>query len=84
MNWRNIGRQLRFYSLDGRSIFLIIFFLYSWSYVTFWILIFGFILLWLIERRGYTLPNAWRKVKAWIGGPHRPSVTPRRQGRSDR
>lgn len=82
--WRDVGRQLRFFGLDGRAILLLIMVLYHPSWWTFYILIGGVAILWLIERRGYTLPNAWRKLKAWIGGPHRPSVTPRRMGRSDR
>lgn len=82
--WRDIGRQLRFFGLDGRAIFLIVLWLYRWSWLTLYILIGGMVILWLIERRGYTLANAWRKLQAFIGGPKRPAVSPRRRGRSDR
>lgn len=82
--WRDIGRQLRFFGLDGRAIFLIVFWLYHPHMWTFYVLVGGMVVLWLIERRGYTLANAWRKVQVFIAGPKRPAVAPRRQGRSDR
>jgi hypothetical protein len=82
--WRDVGRQLRFLGFDGRSIFLLLLLMYYWSW---WMLLFvvlGFFLLWLIERRGYTLSNGFRKVRTWVGGARRPATAPRRLGRSDR
>jgi hypothetical protein len=82
--WRDVGRQLRFFGVDGRALFLIIALMYYWSWKMFWVVAAGFVILWLMERRGYTLANGTRKLRAWMGGPRRPSTAPRRLGRSDR
>ena len=84
MWWRNVGRQLRLFGVDGRSIFLILIWLYHMSWGTFWFMVIGFVTLSIIERRGYTVPNALRKIQVLIAGPHRPLYGPRRTGRSDR
>jgi len=83
-NWRDTGRQIRFLGIDGRAMALLLLVLYSpawWSLIT---AIIGITLLVLLERAGYTVPNALRKLGVIMVGKYRPAVIKSRRGRSDR
>lgn len=82
--WRDIGRQLRLWGLDGRVIFLALILAYHPRWWTLYLFLAGVCFLWLMERRGYTLANAWRRLQVFIAGSYRPAITIRRRGRSDR
>lgn len=82
--WRETGRTLTFLGIDGRAMFLLLLVLYRPRLWTLAVAIFGMTALIMLERKGYTLPNATRKLRVFFVGPVRPAVVGRRQGRSDR
>lgn len=82
--WRNTSKTVRFFFFDGRAMFFLLIALYYISLWTLGVCIVGITILTWFEKKGYTLPNAWRKMKVWIAGNKRPAVMPRRLGRSDR
>lgn len=84
LNWRDTGRTMKLGPVDARVLPLLLIFLYHWALWTFALCVIGVIILAVIEFRGYSIPNAMRRLSAWLVGPHRPAVSSRRLGRSDR
>lgn len=84
MSWRDTGRTMKFGPVDARVIALLLFFIYHVAWWTFGICMVGVIVLGVIDFRGYSIPNTLRRVSVWMVGPHRPAVSSRRLGRSDR
>lgn len=82
--WRETGRSLTFFGLDGRAMFLLLLVLYRPRWWTLAVAIVGIIVLVLMEREGYNLPNALRRARILVMGPLKAAVVGRRQGRSDR
>lgn len=83
-NWRNSAKIVRFFMVDGRAM---VFFLIALYYISTWtagLCVVGITGLTLLENMGYTLPNAYRKLKVLIAGKYRPAVVSRRFGRTDR
>lgn len=72
--WRDSGRQVRFGPLDGRlSIFLVLVLLFPGKILlALCICAMGFF--YYLEYKGYTLPNAYRKIKTEIAGKKRNGV----------
>lgn len=84
-NWRDTGRPLRFLGfMDGRVAFLLVIMIYHISWWTFGIAVVGITTLIILERYGYTLPNALRRLRILMSGAVKPSDTGTRQSRSDR
>lgn len=84
MQWRDTGRQVRFLGfVDGRAAALLMLMIYHISWWTFGIAVGGIVALTLLERKGYTLPNAMRRLRVLLVGPVRPSDTGTRRSRSD-
>lgn len=84
IKWRDTGRSLRFFGVDGRALFLLFILIYHprlWTLVLFGL---GLASLVLLERMGYTVPNALRRLRVLVVGRRRAAVGPVRQGRSDR
>lgn len=82
--WRDSGRQIRFLGIvDGRAAFLLMLMIYHISWWTFGIAIGGIVALVLMERKGYTLPNAFRRLRVLMTGPSRMADTGTRRSRSD-
>lgn len=82
--WRDTGRQVRFMGVvDGRAAFLLMLMIYHISWWTFSLAIGGIIVLVLLERKGYTIPNALRRLRVLLIGPVRPADTGTRRSRSD-
>lgn len=82
--WRDSGRQVRFLGfIDGRAAFLLMLMIYHISWWTFGIAVGGMVALVLMERKGYTIPNAMRRLRVLLVGPVRPSDTGTRRSRSD-
>ena len=85
ITWRDTGRQIRFMGIvDGRAAFLLLMMMYHISWWTFGLAIAGITGLVLLERKGYTIPNAFRRLRVLLTGPVRASDTGTRRGRSDR
>lgn len=82
--WRETGRNLTFFGIDGRAMFLILLVLYRPRWWTLAVAVLGMGLLILLERQGYTLPNALRRLRVFFTGPNKLAVIGRRLGRSDR
>ena len=73
-NWRESGRQVRFGPLDGRlSVFLVLVLLFPGK-ILFLLSIVAMIFFYYLEYKGYTLPNAYRKIKVEIAGKKRNGV----------
>lgn len=84
ISWRDTGRSMRFGPVDARILGLVMIWMYHWRLWTFVLGMVGVLILAAIEWKGYTLPNALRRMSVFIMGTHRPAVSPRRLGRSDR
>lgn len=82
--WRESGRNLTFFGIDGRAMFLILLVLYRPRLWTLGVAVFGICLLIFLERKGYTIPNAMRRLRVFFTGPNKLAVMGRRLGRSDR
>ncbi|MDB5478714.1 MAG: putative acetyltransferase [Alphaproteobacteria bacterium] len=73
-HWRNTARPVRFFTVDYRAgIFVAIFLLHIrlWTFI---LLLAAMIILFLLERRGLTLPLAMRRIRVWFIGPIRPAL----------
>lgn len=85
ISWRDTGRQIRFLGVvDGRAAILLMIAMYHISWWTFGIAVAGIVALVLLERKGYSIPNAFRRLRVLITGPVRSSDNGTRRGRSDR
>ena len=82
--WRESGRYLTFFGIDGRAMFLILLVLYRPRLWTLGVAVLGMVMLILLERQGYTIPNAMRRLRVLFTGPNKLAVVGRRLGRSDR
>jgi len=82
--WRNTGKTVRFFMVDGRAMVFLLLAIYHISYWTAGLCVLGIALLTLLENKGYTLPNAARKLQILIIGKKKSAVTAKRLGRSDR
>ena len=83
-SWYNTGRRLRLFGVDGRVVFLFVFFLGHIRWWTFVLFVLSALALAFLDYRGYTVPNAIRRIRVLVMGPHRPAVLRKRLGRSDR
>lgn len=84
VKWRETGRSLRFFGVDGRALALLVILVYHprlWTLVLFAV---GVAALVILERMGYSVPNALRRIRVLIVGNRRPAVGQTRMGRSDR
>jgi hypothetical protein len=84
ISWRDTGRSMRFGPVDARILGLVMIWIYHVKLWTFGIGVFGVAILAFSEWKGYTIPNALRRISVLTMGTHRPAVSPRRLGRSDR
>lgn len=82
--WRESGRTVKFFFVDGRATFFLLIMLYHFSLFTFGLGILSLVFLAVLENYGYNIPNALRKLRVIIFGRSRPAVIGRRRGRSDR
>lgn len=84
ISWRDTGQSMRFGPVDARILGLVMICLYHVRLWTFAICVVGIAVLAIVEWKGYTIPNALRRMSVFIMGTHHPAVSPRRVGRSDR
>lgn len=82
--WRDTGRQVRFLGIvDGRAAAFLIIMIYHISWWTFALAVLGVAVLVILERKGYSIPNALRRLRVLLLGPSRPADTGTRRSRSD-
>lgn len=82
--WRESGRTVRFFFVDGRAMLFLLVMLYHFSLFTFGLGVLALVILAVLENYGYNIPNAFRRLRIIIFGRFRPAVIGRRLGRSDR
>lgn len=66
--WRDAGRPVRFLTFDGRSAIAILVFMVHISMATLMISVALMVFFWVIERFGYTVPNARRRARVLLMG----------------
>lgn len=81
--WRDSGRRLTLFGVDGRAGFLLLLVLYRPRWWTLGVALFGIIILILLERKGYQIPNAIRRVRIFFTGNKKAAVSSRRMERTD-
>ena len=79
--WRDSGRPIRLGPVDGRAAVLILVALYMMKIIIILVCLLGMVGLFVLEKRGYTIPNALRKLNVMVMGKVRPAVSPRRRNR---
>jgi intracellular multiplication protein IcmT len=84
ISWRDTGLTMRFGPVDARVLALVMVWLYHMRLWTLGIGVVGVTFLAVVEYKGYTIPNALRRLSVFIMGRHRPAVSSRRLGRTDR
>lgn len=82
--WRDSGQFLTFFGIDGRAMFLLLLVLYRPRLWTLGVAATGMFILILLQRSGYTVPNALRRLRVLATGPLKPAVVGSRRGRSSR
>lgn len=66
--WRDTGRPIRFFGVDGRAASGLLLVLLHISMLTLSIALVLIVTFALLERFDYTLPNAWRKLRVLVSG----------------
>lgn len=82
--WRYTGGTVKFMFIDSRAAIFLIIFLYSISIKTFIICAIGVTVLGFLEYKGYTIPNAMRRLRVMIFGKNKEAVPTSRMSRPDR
>ncbi len=82
--WRDTGQPLVFFGVDGRAMFLLLLVLYRPRLWTLGVAAFGMALLLILNRQGYSVPNAMRKLRVFVTGPNKLAVVGRRRGKTSR
>lgn len=72
--WRDTMRTLRLGPFDARLLGFILLFLVHMAMWTAGLAAGAILAFWLMERRGYVLPIALRKIRSWLAGPDRPAI----------
>lgn len=79
--WRDSGRPVRFFMVDGRAAIGILLVLLHISLETLMLAIFVMVAFAVLERFDYTVPNALRKARSIVAGRRRRAVASwRKQG----
>ncbi len=72
--WRDSGRQVKVGPLDGRLMLFIVLLMLFPSYTLLIMTLSAMAFFYGLEYIGYTLPNAFRKIKVLIAGKQRDGV----------
>lgn len=74
IRWRNTGARVMFFIFDSSVFYFLLILLYSFTLsALIFSLICVFILI-ILEKRGYTLPNAFRKARIIFTGRYKAAV----------
>ena len=82
--WRESGQTLTFFGVDGRAMFLLLLVLYRPRLWTLGVAAVGMGVLLILNRQGYTVPNAMRRIRVVFTGPNKLAVVGRRRGKTSR
>lgn len=83
IKWRDTGRDVTIFGMDGRVAMLFSVWLYRPRMWTFALLISFVVLLVVLRRFGYTIPNALRYLRLFITGRRKPAHSRGRSRASD-
>lgn len=72
--YRETGRQVKIGPLDGRLMIFFIFLPIFPSMNLLYLCLFALVFFWILDYKGYTLPNAVRRIKVAIAGKKRFAV----------
>jgi intracellular multiplication protein IcmT len=70
-HWRDSARTARFFIVDARAAFPLLFFLLHIRLWTFLVAIFTMVFFGMLERYGFTVPVFWRWLRVALGGKRR-------------
>ena len=70
-HWRDSARSARFFMIDARAAFPLVFFLLHIRWWTFFVAVGAMMFFGLLERYGFTLPVFWRWLRSFLAGPYR-------------
>lgn len=76
--WRDSGDRLKMFGVDGRAMFLLLLIMYRPRVWTLIVALVGIVVLILMERKGYTIPNALRRLRILMTGPNKLAVVGKR------
>lgn len=74
VTWRNTGSRPRFFMFDSSVFFFLIAIFYSFTLVAFVISLICILILYILEKKGYTIPNALRKFRIVFTGRYKAAV----------
>lgn len=69
--YRETGRQVKVGPLDGRLMLFLVFLVVFPSMKALYVCIFALVFFWILDYKGYTLPNARRRISVAIAGKKR-------------
>ncbi len=72
--WRDSGKAVKFFGIDGRLVFFLVIFIFHFSYFTLGLFLSAVVFFGILERMGYTLPNALRRSNVLISGNRKAGV----------
>ncbi len=70
-HWRDSARTTRFFMIDARAAFPLVFFLLHIAWWTFFLAAGAMIFFGMLERYGFSLPVFWRWFRTFLAGPRR-------------
>ncbi|AOG03007.1 putative acetyltransferase (plasmid) [Bosea sp. RAC05] len=73
-HWRETSKPARFFKVDARAGIFVIFTLVHFRVWTVAMTLMIMVLFWFLEMRGMSLVAAFRALRAWIIGDHRPAL----------
>ncbi len=73
-SWRETGRQVRFGPFDGRLMIFVVLWMLFPSYIFFYLTVAAMAFFYVLEFKGYTLANAYRKIGVFLAGKKRNGV----------
>lgn len=81
MAWRDTGRRAKFFFVDAMSAFPLVLFLLHIRWWTFFLAIASMLVFWLVERKGFFVPECLRWLRNKISGPRKLGVARRLQNK---
>ncbi len=66
--WRNSGRRVKFWIFDAYLLVSFLLLMLSWSVYMLGFVVVSLVFFYTLEYKGYTLPNALRKIQVLLSG----------------
>jgi intracellular multiplication protein IcmT len=70
-HWRDSARTARFFMIDARAAFPLLFFALHIRWWTFWVAIVTIVFFGMLERYGFTVPIFLRAARTFLAGAHK-------------